>query len=61
MSDKTQTERLDITLGRDGESYDAGFTAGVQATLQQLYGLLYDRSTLDEIEAWADRQWEEEL
>ena len=51
----------DDALGRSEESYDAGFKNGMKATLQQLYGLLHDYPTLDDIEAWADRQWEEEL
>jgi hypothetical protein len=60
ISQCTPDEAVDATLG-DRKAYDAGFTAGVQATIQQLYGLLHDYPTLDEIEAWADRQWEEEL
>jgi hypothetical protein len=49
-----------IFFGSDErESYDAGFASGVKATLQQLYGLLHEYPTLDEIEAWADSQWEE--
>lgn len=57
----TPAKAVDATLGRSEESFNAGFKTGVQATLQQLYGLLHDYPTLDEIEAWADRQWEEEL
>ena len=53
-------QAIEATLGRDeSESYDAGFASGVKATLQQLYGLLHEYPTLDEIEAWADSQWEE--
>lgn len=52
-------QAIAATSPRDeGESYDAGFTYGVKATLQQLYGLLHEYPTLDEIEAWADSQWE---
>lgn len=46
---------------RDDDLYDTGFANGVKATLQQLYGLLHDYPTVDDIEAWADRQWEEEV
>ena len=45
----------------DKDVYDAGFTSGIKATLQQLYGLLHEDPSLDDIEAWADRQWEEEI
>ena len=56
----TPEQAVAVTSPRDeGESYDAGFTNGVKATLQQLYGLLHEYPTLDEIEAWADSQWEE--
>lgn len=56
----TPAQAIAATVGRDGrESYDAGFASGVKATLQQLYGLLHEYPTLDEIEAWADSQWEE--
>lgn len=55
----TPAQAIAATSPRDeGESYDAGFTYGVKATLQQLYGLLHEYPTLDEIEAWADSQWE---
>lgn len=43
------------------ESYDAGFSNGVKATLQQLDGLIHDGADVDEIQGWIDRQWEEEL
>lgn len=53
-------DAIAATVGSDErESYDAGFASGVKATLQQLYGLLHEYPTLDEIEAWADSQWEE--
>lgn len=56
----TPAQAVAATVGRDeGESYDAGFTNGIKAALQQLYGLLHEYPTLDEIEAWADSQWEE--
>ena len=56
----TPEQAVAATVGRDErESYDAGFASGVKATLQQLYGLLHEYPTLDEIEAWADSQWEE--
>ena len=42
------------------ESYDAGFENGVKACLQQLDGLIHEGANVDEIQAWADRQWEEE-
>ena len=44
----------------DEKSYDAGFDNGMKATLQQLDGLIYEGADVDEIQAWADRQWEEE-
>lgn len=56
----TPAQAIAATVGRDDrESYDAGFASGVKATLQQLYGLLHEYPTLDDIEAWADSQWEE--
>ena len=56
----TPEQAVAATVGRDErESYDAGFASGMKATLQQLYGLLHEYPTLDEIEAWADSQWEE--
>lgn len=55
----TPAQAIAATVGRDErESYDAGFASGIKATLQQLYGLLHEYPTLDEIEAWADSQWE---
>lgn len=42
------------------ESYDAGFSNGVKATLQQLDGLIHEGADVDEIQGWIDRQWEEE-
>ena len=42
------------------ESYDAGFENGVKACLQQLDGLIHEGANVDEIQAWVDRQWEEE-
>ena len=56
----TPEQAIAATVGCDErESYDAGFASGVKAALQQLYGLLHEYPTLDEIEAWADSQWEE--
>ena len=43
------------------ESYDAGFSNGVKACLQQLDGLILEGADVDEIQAWVDRQWEEEV
>lgn len=43
------------------ESYDAGFENGVKACLQQLDGLIHEGADVDEIQAWVDRQWEEEI
>lgn len=40
--------------------YDAGFENGVKACLQQLDGLIREGADVDEIQGWADRQWEEE-
>ena len=40
--------------------YDVGFNNGVKACLQQLDGLIHEGVDVDEIKAWADRQWEEE-
>jgi hypothetical protein len=55
----TPAQAIAATVGASGrESYDAGFVNGVKAALQQLYGLLHEYPTLDEIEAWADSQWE---
>lgn len=55
----TPAQAIAATVGASGrESYDAGFASGVKAALQQLYGLLHEYPTLDEIEAWADSQWE---
>ncbi len=60
MNFLTPEQVIAATVGRDErESYDAGFASGVKATLQQLYGLLHEYPTLDEIEAWADSQWED--
>ena len=60
LRDATPEQTIAATVGRDErESYDAGFASGVKATLQQLYGLLHEYPTLDEIEGWADIQWEE--
>lgn len=42
------------------ESYDAGFSNGVKACLQQLDGLIHKGADIDEIQGWIDRQWEEE-
>ena len=36
-------------------------SSGVEAVLQQLDGLIYEGADVDEIWAWADRQWEVEL
>lgn len=44
----------------DEKSYDAGFDNGMKAVLQQLDGLIHEGADVDEIQAWADRQWEEE-
>lgn len=41
--------------------YDAGFKNGVKACLQQLDGLIHESADVDEIQAWVDRQWEEEV
>ena len=41
--------------------YDAGFENGVKACLQQLDGLIYEGADVDEIQAWVDRQWDEEV
>ena len=46
--------------GCERESYDAGFKNGMKACLQQLDGLIHEGANVDEIQAWADRQWEEE-
>ena len=46
---------------RDEKLYDAGFSNGVKACLQQLDGLIYEGADVDEIQAWVDRQWEEEV
>ena len=54
-----EDELADAALGSD-ERYDAGFANGVKATLQQLDGLIYKGADVDEIQAWVDRQWEEE-
>lgn len=43
------------------ESYDAGFSNGVKACLQQLDGLIHDGADVDDIQGWIDSQWEEEL
>lgn len=40
--------------------YDAGFSNGVKACLQQLDGLIHECTDVDEIQGWIDRQWEEE-
>jgi uncharacterized Zn finger protein (UPF0148 family) len=40
--------------------YDAGFDNGMKAVLQQLDGLIHEGADVDEIQAWVDRQWEEE-
>lgn len=40
--------------------YDAGFNNGIKAVLQQLDGLIHEGADVDEIQAWVDRQWEEE-
>ena len=40
--------------------YDVGFNNGVKACLQQLDGLIHEGADVDEIKAWADRQWEED-
>lgn len=45
---------------RDEKLYDAGFDNGMKAVLQQLDGLIHEGADVDEIQAWADRQWEEE-
>lgn len=56
----TPAQAIAATVGAsERESYDAGFASGIKAALQQLYGLLHEYPTLDEIEAWADSQWEE--
>lgn len=47
--------------GDERESYDAGFKNGVKACLQQLDGLIHEGADMDEIQAWVDRQWEEEV
>jgi len=47
--------------GVERESYDAGFSNGVKACLQQLDGLIHEGVDVDEIQGWIDRQWEEEL
>lgn len=46
--------------GANCESYDAGFENGIKAVLQQLDGLIHEGTGVDEIQAWIDRQWEEE-
>ena len=46
--------------GGERESYDAGFSNGMKACLQQLDGLIYEGADVDEIQGWIDRQWEEE-
>ena len=51
---------LKAELACDEKSYDAGFDNGMKATLQQLDGLIHEGADVDEIQAWADRQWEEE-
>ena len=53
-----QGERED---GGECESYDAGFSNGVKACLQQLDGLIHEGANVDEIQGWIDRQWEEEV
>ena len=47
--------------GSERESYDAGFSNGVKACLQQLDGLIREGADVDEIQGWIDRQWEEEI
>lgn len=45
----------------DDARYDAGFKNGIKACLQQLDGLIHEGADVDEIQAWVDRQWEEEV
>lgn len=52
---------LKAELACDEKSYDAGFDNGMKATLQQLDGLIHEGADVDEIQAWVDRQWEEEI
>lgn len=60
MFDEHMRECTTLGFDRD-EVYDAGFTNGVKATLQQLDGLLMQTDSAVEIQAWVDRQWEEEV
>lgn len=58
----TPEQAIAATLGSDRDKvYDAGFTNGIKATLQQLDGLLMQTDSAVEIQAWVDRQWEEEV
>ena len=58
----TSEQAIAATLGSDRDKvYDAGFTNGVKATLQQLDGLLMQTDSAVEIQAWVDRQWEEDV
>jgi hypothetical protein len=53
--------RKESALGHDRDAiYDAGFSSGVKATLQQLEGKIANHAGIVEIEEWIDEQWEDE-